>query len=84
MLGWLALQADPTLLRLGLAAEEEDVTRLVSSPPQLPQPAKLYRLSDEVLSKCVGRSYVLGRPCRRCTTRLHSTLLYWSVGSAVG
>ncbi|GIL73909.1 hypothetical protein Vretimale_5145, partial [Volvox reticuliferus] len=54
MLGWLALQADPSLLRCGLAAEEEEAQRLVASPPALQPSTKIHRLTDEAISKAVG------------------------------
>ncbi|GIL49189.1 hypothetical protein Vafri_5338 [Volvox africanus] len=54
MLGWLALQADPSLLRCGLAAEEEEAQRLVASPPHLQPSNKIHRLTEEAISKAVG------------------------------
>ncbi|GLC71381.1 hypothetical protein PLESTF_001109300 [Pleodorina starrii] len=54
MLGWLALQADPSLLRCGLAAEEEEAQRLVAAPPSLQPATKTYRLTEEAISKAVG------------------------------
>ena len=54
MLGWLALQADPSLLRQGLAAEEDEAQRLVAAPPALPAAAKLYKLTEEAITKCAA------------------------------
>ncbi|EFJ42239.1 hypothetical protein VOLCADRAFT_119475, partial [Volvox carteri f. nagariensis] len=54
MLGWLALQADPSLLRCGLAAEEEEAQQLVAAPPAMQPANKIYRLTDEAISKAVG------------------------------
>ncbi|GLI61365.1 hypothetical protein VaNZ11_003728 [Volvox africanus] len=54
MLGWLALQADPSLLRCGLAGEEEEAQRLVASPPHLQPSNKIHRLTEEAISKAVG------------------------------
>ncbi|GFR51283.1 hypothetical protein Agub_g13641 [Astrephomene gubernaculifera] len=54
MLGWLALQADPSLLRQGLCAEEDEAQRLVAAPPLLQPVPKIYRLTEEAISKAVN------------------------------
>ncbi|KAG2449146.1 hypothetical protein HYH02_005893 [Chlamydomonas schloesseri] len=60
MLGWLALQADPALLRQGLMAEEDEAQRLVAAPPALPPVAKMYKLTEEAITKCVGGASLCG------------------------